>query len=670
MQGFCLTAKVKKTTLRLSTISGTQFLQRVSSTRFNSPKNMVSRFFIVISVLLATPFVTFAQESKPAPTPQILNAQGVSINFNVSPLRGRATGIKVGEEGTISFQISGTNGSVPLSNLRPVAWIDQRPGKHLSDARECREKVQAFLQTSFAKRPVLDLNAYFILTLNEEPNISVIDPLSGFGGSKLYNLIALPSPGEDWVMRLDQNRLYVLMPAISQVAVIDMATWKIVANVPAGMKPSRVALQNDGRYLWVANDANVMTGVTVIDTSTLKVATRLNTSSPGPHEIAFTDDDRFAFLTNKSVGTLSVIDVRALLRGEFDFKNIKIGASPVAMAYSPLSKALYVAGEEDGIITVIDGARHDIVTRIKTQPGLRTLALQPGGRFGFALNPAVNTAFVFDLTSNKVIHSLPVGPGADQLTFTTQFAYVRSSGSEFVNMIKLADLSKEAALSRFPAGQKAPKESASYSPANAIVPAPEEGAVIVANPADKMIYYYTEGMAAPMGSFQNYRRVPKALLVLDNGLRETARGVYSTTIRIDSPGFYDAVFLLDSPRTVHCFDFRVEDDPSRPKPTRPSLVVQQLTSEIPVVGESYNLRFRLIETTSGEGKVYPDVHVLVYLAPGLWQDRLPAKSLGDGVYEINFVPPKPGVYYVHFRIPSLEVPFSQIMPLVLEPRNK
>ena len=271
---------------------------------------MASKFFRIFTVLLVTQCVqVFAQESKPAPTPQVLNAQGVSIEFNVSPLRGRAPGIKAGEEGTVRFKISGTNGGVPLSNLRPVAWIDQRPGKQLSDAKECREKVQAFLQTSFSKRPALDLNAYFILTLNQEPNISVIDPLSGFGGSKLYNLIALPSPGEDWVMRLDQNRLYVSMPAINQVAVIDMATWKVVANIDAGMKPARVALQNDGRYLWVGDES----GVTVIDTSTLKVAAQLKTGA-GHHEIAFTDDDRFAFVTNKQDGTLSVIDTRNLAR--------------------------------------------------------------------------------------------------------------------------------------------------------------------------------------------------------------------------------------------------------------------------------------------------------------------------------------------------------------------
>ena len=156
---------------------------------------MASKFFRIVTVLLVTQCVqVFAQESKPAPTPQVLNEQGVSIEFNVSPLRGRASGIKAGEEGTVSFKISGTNGGVPLSNLRPAAWIDQRPGKHLSDAKECREKVQAFLQTSFSKRPVLDLNAYFILTLNQEPNISVIDPLIWFWRKQAVQPDRAPEP--------------------------------------------------------------------------------------------------------------------------------------------------------------------------------------------------------------------------------------------------------------------------------------------------------------------------------------------------------------------------------------------------------------------------------------------------------------------------------------------
>jgi YVTN family beta-propeller protein len=631
---------------------------------------MSSRFFAFVTLLLTTSVVqVFAQDNnsgpaaKVGPTPQVLNVQGVSIEFNVAPVRSQR--LIAGEEARIGFKIMGTSGAVPLSNLRPVAWIDQRKSRDTSEPKECREKVQSFLQTSFAKRPVLDLNAYFILTLNQEPNISVIDPISGFGGSKLYNLIALPGPGEDWVMRTSDHRLYVSIPALNEVAVIDMTTWKSIATIAAGSEPTRLAIQNDGRYLWVGNKQ----GIAVIDTSTLNVITQIKTGA-GPHQVAFTDDDRLAFVINERAGKLLVADTRKLALPFSPFKEITVGGAPVAVTFSSLSKAVYVA-QDDGTIIVVDANRLEILTRIKTQPGLRSIHLQPDGRYGFALNPTVNAVFVFDLTSNKLVHTVPVGPGADQITFTKQFAYVRSSGSEFVSMIKLADLGKEAALSRFPAGQKAPKESAASSLANAIVPAPEEGAVLVANPSDKMIYYYTEGMAAPMGSFQNYRRIPKALLVLDNGLRETARGIYSTTIRLDTPGFYDAVLLLDSPRAVHCFDFTVDEDPAQPKPKRESLVAQQLTNESPVAGESYKLRFRIIETSAGVAKAnLNDLGVLVYLAPGIWQDRLPAKPIANGAYEINFIPPQPGVYYVHFRIPSLDVPISQIMPLVLEVRKK
>jgi hypothetical protein len=48
-------------------------------------------------------------------------------------------------------------------------------------------------------------------------------------------------------MSADKKRLYVSMPLVNQVAVIDLLTWKPIANIDAGMKPTRVALQHDGR---------------------------------------------------------------------------------------------------------------------------------------------------------------------------------------------------------------------------------------------------------------------------------------------------------------------------------------------------------------------------------------------------------------------------------------
>src|SRR5207248_2432763 len=115
--------------------------------------------------------------------PQKYSQEGISLEFKMTPLAGGATHeLLEGIEATVHFRIVDANTGKTLSNLRPTAWIDRREAEQTTDARTCREKVQSFLQTGFDRRPTIDLNTYFILALNHEPNISVIDPLSGFGG--------------------------------------------------------------------------------------------------------------------------------------------------------------------------------------------------------------------------------------------------------------------------------------------------------------------------------------------------------------------------------------------------------------------------------------------------------------------------------------------------------
>jgi YVTN family beta-propeller protein len=593
--------------------------------------------------------------------------EGISVEFSLEPVTvepGRPTELRAGADAKVQFTIADAAGGKALSNLRPAVWIDRREAG-VTDARACREKIQSFLQPGFNRRPTIDLNAYFILALNHEPNISVIDPLSGFGGSKLYALVALPSSGADWVMSADRKRLYVSMPLVRQVAVIDTTTWTTIDRVDAGVAPTRLALQRDGRYLWVGNDGTeeAGSGITVIDTVTQTVAARLETGM-GHHEIAFTDDDSLAFVTNKQAGTLSVIDIRTLAR----VSDIKVGALPAALAFSSLSKAVYVANEGDGTIVAVDGRRREIVSSIKAQPGLSALRIPSDGPFGFVVNRSAGTVYIFNVSTNRLLHEVPVGPAPDHITFTRQFAYVRSAGNEFVTMIKLTDVGKEAAVSRFPAGQKAPSESPGRSFADAIVPAPEDGAVLVANPADKMIYLYAEGMAAPMGAFQNYRRDPKALLVLDNGLRESGPGVYTTSVRLADPGRYDVAFLLDSPRLVNCFDVTIAENPDLPKSASPAITIEPLADSANArVGENHNLRFKITDSRSHEPKAdLVDVGVLVFLAPGIWQQRARATSLGNGLYQVSVVLPQPGVYYAYFQCPSQNLSLNQIAPFTLQ----
>jgi hypothetical protein len=84
-------------------------------------------------------------------------------------------------------------------------------------------------------------------------------------------------------------------------------------------------------------------------------------------------------------------------------------------------------------------------------------------------------------------------------------------------------------------------------------------------------------------------------------------------------------------------------------------------------GERFTLRFKVLDEKTGSAKSdVKDITVLAFLAPGIWQQREVAKPLADGVYEMSFVPPQAGVYYIFFQSPSLGIQFNQRMPLTLQ----
>ena len=56
--------------------------------------------------------------------------------------------------------------------------------------------------------------------------------------------------------------------------------------------------------------------------------------------------------------------------------------------------------------------------------------------------------------------------------------------------------------------------------------------------------------------------------------------------------------------------------------------------------EDYKVRFRLTDAQKKRPVVLKDVGVLVFLSPGIWQQRQIARSLGDGLYEITIKFPK------------------------------
>lgn len=642
------------------------------------------RPFVLLFAFLANPAegaTAPLDNAVPAPGAGVRHlAQGLSVEMSIRPAGAAGPAdASEGDEAELSFRITDGSTGAPVPSLYPSAWVDLRreePGAKASESLGCREKIRMYTKGIISFRPMIDLTSYYILTLNKDATISVIDPIVGVGGlTQLYTQVLLQKPGEDWVKNVDRKRLYVTMPQAGRVAVVDTDSFKVLANVPAGSYPVRVAIQPDGRYVWVGNDApGDESGVTVIDAEASAVAARIATGK-GHHELAFPPGSRYAFVTNRDEGTVSVIDIGTLKK----VRDVRTGGRPLSAAYSPLAKTLYVADGDGGGVAVVDGERHEVVARVPGKPGLRAIRFTADGRFGFAVNVLDNTVQVIDASTHRVAHTVNVGAAPDQVTFSKTFAYIRSLGSEYVTMIPLSELEKAGPPSTktFATGVSPPGRAPHIPIADAIVPTPEQYAVAVTNPADKTVFYYMEGMTAPMGNFRNYGHDPLAAMVVDRSLRETEPGVYSARLRFPLGGTYDVAFLLDSPRVVHCFSAAVKPNPLLAKSAPKGLELEYLFERKTVgVGEKIPLRIRLTDrATNAPAADLADVVVQVSLASGNWQRRVIATHVGEGVYEAPLSVPRPGVYYVHVECPSRkahmrDLPFLSLEAMGDEPVKK
>jgi len=590
---------------------------------------------------------------------------GLTIDLQISPQNPKqlqnpkqhqTVEFREGDDVDISLKIQDSATGIALSGLNPAAWLTLVRRGEQAGSKGCAERVQTLLGGGLLARAELDLNVYHVLALNADATITVVDPLFGYGSTKLLALIQLKSPGQDWVITSDQKRLLVSMPAANQVAVIDTSSWSVEANIDVGPGPSRLALQPDEAYLWVSCGTNAQPGVAAVSLERMKTVARFPTGK-GRHEMAFSDDSRFAFVTNQEARAVSVIDVRKLIKK----RDIPIGSNPASIAFSKLAQAVYVSSD-GGTITAISSPKHEVIARIKADPGLGQIRFAPGDRLGFILNAATNTVYILDAALNRIVQKADSDKRPDQLAFSSKLAYVRHRDSEIVFMIPLNEVGKEGKpvpVIDFPGGQNPFGKISMPSLADSIVPAAEGDAVLVANPADKAIYYYQEGMAAPMGNFSNYGREPRAVLIVDRSLREKIPGTYQSAARLPQAGPYKIVLFMNSPRVVDCIDFTIAPNPEQAE-SRPPFVEPVNTQAIVETGKPIRMSFRITDSATGKPITsLKDVVALTY-AVGGWQDRSLAEDLGEGVYSFSVIPPWPATYNVYLSCASIRLAYRRV----------
>ncbi|MBR0774232.1 hypothetical protein JQ625_05250 [Bradyrhizobium diazoefficiens] len=609
----------------------------------------IRRAFRLLPALALLVAVTPAAAADPAFSARAEHG-GLVVDATISRAAsgpGRDVPLRAGEAVTVRFAVSDLSGKA-IGGAFPSGWMVLSgmgsPMAGNPDAR-CRRVLASLQVSSLPDQAEVDLNTFLVLVLNEDATISVVDPRGGFGGTRLLGLVALDGVGEDWVQLPDQERLAVTVPEANAVDIVDMRAWNVaVKHLEIGNRPQRLALQPDRAFLWVdtVDPATGVAQLVAVNADTLAVAGRVSVGS-GPHDFAFSGDSRFLFVANAGAGTVGVIDLGTFAQ----VAELKTGPRPVSLVYSDLANAVYVADAEEGSVTVIDGRTHMMRARIAGAPGIAQIGFEPAGRHAFVVNPQAGTITIIDSALDRVINTIDSALAPDRVTFTSTTAYVRQRTSANVMMLPLDQIAADPAkvpVFGFPGGSRPPATEDWPSPAPPIAPVAGDRAVLVANAGDREIYYYQEGLAVPMGSFSNYKRVPRAVSIVRRDLRETAPGIYETNASLGRPGNYDLVFRLNQPPFYHCFPLEIAPASLR-QAQRPPRIAPAAPFEAATAGHPVSLDFVVTDVTTGApvGDL-TDLTVLV-MTPA-WQTRKVAAPLGGGRYNVELAVPMPGLYAV------------------------
>lgn len=392
---------------------------------------------LCLSLLVASP----AQSEPLRYIDRVIEREGVRLHFMVEAVDDDAP-VKPQFGQSVRLRLDGKRlaDDQPLSNWAVGAWLDREIDVFSGAVPVCGQRVGRFLSGNLLERPLLDLTGYYVVSLDAEPSVSVLDPAVNFSGrSSLYAAMKLQGRGFDWAKTEDDARLFVALPDERKVAIADLHTFTVLDHLSLPGRPTRLALQPDERLLWVGQTGTGSTenAVEVVDTITGKAVARVPLPV-GHHEFAFSEDGRYTYISNRQSSTLSVIDLGTLTI----VRNIALGFEPLGVMVVSKDASLWIIDAKAGQVHRYD--RHanprDIVP---IKPGLGPAKVTPDGRYVLIVNPSEHRLYVLDAATGKERHRLTVSGQPYDLMFSAQYAYVRTLKSEQIAMIALASLGVE-----------------------------------------------------------------------------------------------------------------------------------------------------------------------------------------------------------------------------------
>ena len=230
---------------------------------------------------------------------------------------------------------------------------------------------------------------------------------------------------------VSDTKIYVANSGSNTVSVVDRASGA-VHTIPVVGTPRAVVISPDGSRAYVSG----YQGVSVIDTGTDTVLTRVVTNGGYSYGIAISGDGRRLYVGNAGNNTVSVIDTTPTLPTVI--ATVKVGSAPRTLAVSADGTGVYVANWNAGTVSVISTASNTNVGTIKVGANPFGVAAGADGMV-YVANYGSNNVSVIDPATSAVAATIAVGARPQSVAVSADGAvlYV-AEGRDTVKLIATA----------------------------------------------------------------------------------------------------------------------------------------------------------------------------------------------------------------------------------------
>jgi DNA-binding beta-propeller fold protein YncE len=255
---------------------------------------------------------------------------------------------------------------------------------------------------------------------------NVVDP----AGGKTLGKIGVDINGHEVAVSSDHRLGYVPIYGNSGVGkpgtdgstihVVDLHTFRTVRIIDLGrpVRPHCAKFALDG-LLYVT--AELSKAVYVVDVASGKVVGEIPTGTDESHMLAITPDGQRAYTANVGPGSISVLDLK---------KRALITIIPVAktvqrISISPDGRWVFTHDQKEPRIAVIDTATNKVARWIELPATVYSSAPTPDGKLLLANAPS-GKLFVIDLSTEKLAGTFPIPEAIGEIAVDAagNFAYI------------------------------------------------------------------------------------------------------------------------------------------------------------------------------------------------------------------------------------------------------